>query len=139
MIVSTTFDSNRMNSVKDVCRRIHYYRGWDYAHFPDNPVTGQWCATRFGVAMSAGSEEQLQRMIDQRVISEAARVPSTPDLLTENHGSLYLFHPLTENAKDWLKRTAPADAQFLGRAMAVEPRYVQGVVDAAEADGLSVA
>lgn len=53
----------------------------------------------------------------------------------ENHGSLFLVRPLNDAAREWLQRTAPEDAQFMGEAMAVEPRYVQGVTDAIEADG----
>lgn len=144
MIISTTFDSNRYESVKQATARFTYYRGWDYAHFPDNPITGRWCATRFGVGMSAGTEEQLKRMIDQRVQpacdqaeeeSEAANY-AQPDFRVENHGTICLFHPLSETAKEWLSRTAPEDAQFLGNAMAVEPRYAGGVIEAAEAEGL---
>lgn len=64
---------------------------------------------------------------------------ATPDLRVENQGaSIQLFRPLTDAGKEWLSSTAPEDAQFLGRAMVVEPRYVQGVIDAAEGDGLAV-
>lgn len=48
----------------------------------------------------------------------------------ENHGSIILVRPLTAAAKAWLKETAPDDAQFLGNAMAVEPRCLDGVLDA---------
>jgi hypothetical protein len=61
------------------------------------------------------------------------------DLRIENHFSLFLVRPLTEAGEQWLTDTAPEDAQFLGNAMAVEPRYVQGVIDAAQNDGLEVA
>ncbi len=45
-----------------------YYQGWNYAHNPARPVTGQWRATRHGVGMCAGTEAQLKRMIDVRNI-----------------------------------------------------------------------
>lgn len=63
---------------------------------------------------------------------------NTPDLRIENHGSIVLFRPLTDEGKEWIARTHPEDAQFFGRAMVVEPRYVEGVVDAAQAEGLAV-
>lgn len=63
---------------------------------------------------------------------------ATPDLSIENHGSIVLFRPLTDEGKEWIDRTAPEDAQFFANAMVVEPRYVAGVVDAAQADGLNV-
>ena len=58
--------------------------------------------------------------------------------LENTGGSLVLLRPLTVKAEEWLAETAPDDAQFLGRAMAIEPRFVQGVVDAAENDGFDV-
>ncbi len=57
------------------------------------------------------------------------------DVRLENHGSFFLFRPLTEKAKTWLRRTAPADAQFVDDALAVEPRFVLGVVNALGAAG----
>lgn len=48
----------------------------------------------------------------------------------ENHGSIWLLRPLDNAAKEWLSETAPSDAQFFGDALAIEPRYVDGVVDA---------
>lgn len=59
------------------------------------------------------------------------------DLSFENHGSLFLVRPNTRAGKNWLNETAPEDAQFLGSAMAVEPRYVEGVREAAINDGIN--
>jgi hypothetical protein len=53
----------------------------------------------------------------------------------ENHFSLWLFRPLDAAAKAWINETAPDDAQFMGDAMAVAPRYVEGVQAAFEAAG----
>jgi hypothetical protein len=64
---------------------------------------------------------------------------STPDLRTENHGSLFLVRPVTQTGVEWLGRTAPDDAQYFGNALVVEPRYVAGVVAAAQEAGLEVA
>lgn len=61
------------------------------------------------------------------------------DLAVERHGSICLIRPYTFEGEQWLQRTAPEGAQFMGKAMAVEPRYVQGVIDAAQADGMKVA
>lgn len=60
------------------------------------------------------------------------------DLSFTNHGSLFLVRGHTQAGQDWLNETAPEDAQFLGDAMAVEPRCVEGVVQAAEDAGLTV-
>ncbi len=53
------------------------------------------------------------------------------DLEIENHGSVCLIRPVSEVGRAWLDATAPEDAQFFCGAMAVEPRYVEGVVAAA--------
>ena len=63
---------------------------------------------------------------------------SRPDFSLENHGSIVLMRPNTAAARRWLEATSPDDAQFFGRAMAIEPRYVAGAVAAALADGLNV-
>jgi len=53
----------------------------------------------------------------------------------ENHGSIYLVRPLDKAAAQWLKDTAPSDAQFFGKALVVEPRYLENVLNAiAEAE-----
>lgn len=56
---------------------------------------------------------------------------------TENHGSVWLIRPLTDSAHEWLQATAPEDANFLGSALVVEPRYVMDVMDAAEEAGFA--
>jgi len=61
-----------------------------------------------------------------------------PDLYVENHGSLFLVRPVTREGTEWLADTAPDDAQFMGNAMAVEPRYIAGVIEAAQANGIEV-
>ena len=59
------------------------------------------------------------------------------DFRLENHGSLFLVRPLTKSGEEFLTQTAPEDAQFMGNAMAVEPRYVEGVCEAIAEYGLS--
>ena len=58
-----------------------------------------------------------------------------PSFQLENHGSIFLIRPLNDAANQWLRETAPEDAQFFGDAMVVEPRYVREVIGAIEADG----
>lgn len=53
----------------------------------------------------------------------------------ENHGTIWLVRPLTKRFAKWLRDTAPSDAQFFGAALAVEPRYLAGVIHAAEEGG----
>lgn len=53
----------------------------------------------------------------------------------ENHGSIWLLRPLDAAAREWLHQTAPEEAQFMGDALAIEPRYVEGVQQAFEEAG----
>lgn len=52
-----------------------------------------------------------------------------------NHWSIVLAHPIDDATAQWLRETAPEDAQFWGNALVIEPRYVLGFVDAFEAAG----
>lgn len=61
-----------------------------------------------------------------------------PDFRLTHHGSIALLEPTNKSANQWLRDTAPDDAQFMGSAMAIEPGYVQGVIEAANDAGLSV-
>lgn len=43
------------------------------------------------------------------------------DVQVENHGSIFLFRPLTDEARTWL--VEHTDGQWFGGALAVEHRY----------------
>ena len=61
------------------------------------------------------------------------------DFRLENHGSLFLLHPLTPAAKDWMDEHLPMDSsetQFWGDAIVIEPRFLGPIVDGILADGL---
>jgi hypothetical protein len=60
------------------------------------------------------------------------------DFTLENHLSIVLLRPNTVAASEWLRDTAPADTQFFGPALAIEPPYVAGVIGAAHVDGFTV-
>jgi hypothetical protein len=61
------------------------------------------------------------------------------DIRVENHGSVTLLRPLNEVGRRWLDDNVQAeDWQWLGGALACEPRTVFNVVDGAEGDGLEV-
>ena len=88
---------------------------------------------RFHLPHAQARHEMMER---QRGGGDARDAPR--DFSIENHGSLYLVRPLTQQAKQWLRQSAPEEAQFMGSAMAVEPRYVEGVLEAAREEGLNV-
>ncbi len=70
----------------------------------------------------------------------------TPDIVIENHGTLYLLWPQSEAGEQWLRGHTAKDAQWWGPgrggltrgALVVEPRYVADIVAGAIADGLEV-
>lgn len=61
-----------------------------------------------------------------------------PDFVVSGSGSVYLIHPCTATASDHLRRVVSAEAQFLGNAIAVGHRYLQGFVVALLEDGFTV-
>ncbi len=61
-----------------------------------------------------------------------------PDFTLENHLSIVLIRPNTLDAEQWLRDTAPDDAQFWCGALAIEPRYVGNVASAAQRAGFTI-
>ena len=65
---------------------------------------------------------------------------SSPDITVSHHGSIALFHPVTEAARGWMRKHCPADGEhtYFAGALVVEPRYVESVMFHAREDGLLV-
>ena len=61
------------------------------------------------------------------------------DFVVSGGGSVYLVHPLTDDARSHLLRVVGEEAQFLGNAVAVEHRYIADFVAALAEDGFTVA
>lgn len=51
----------------------------------------------------------------------------------ENHGSILLVRPLTADVRGWLEEHT--EGTWFGGALAVEPRYVEDLVDGLVAEG----
>ena len=60
------------------------------------------------------------------------------DLSLSNHGSLWLLTPHTEASEQWVDDNLSDARQMLGRAIAIEPRYVADIVAGIRADGLTL-
>lgn len=60
------------------------------------------------------------------------------DLQVENHGSLMLLRPMTATGETWISEHIEEDAPYIGKAVAVEPRYIEPIVEGARGDGLVV-
>lgn len=54
----------------------------------------------------------------------------------QDEGSIVLFKPLTDEAREWLECNVQEDAQWFGGALVVEPRYAanlaQGILEASD-------
>ena len=53
----------------------------------------------------------------------------------EDHGTVVLVRPLTDDVRDWLGDNVDPEAQWFGRALAVEPRYVEDLVAGLVSEG----
>jgi hypothetical protein len=62
-----------------------------------------------------------------------------PDVVVTNHGSIATLALKTQAARDWVSENIPDDAPWFGGQLAVEPRFVDNVVDGMMGDGLVVA
>ena len=56
----------------------------------------------------------------------------------ENHGTIWLFRPLTAEAQAWVDEKIDTAAGFFADAVVVEHRYIGAIVEGAAADGLRV-
>jgi predicted thioesterase len=60
------------------------------------------------------------------------------DVLVSGSGTLYLVRSASKAGAEWMDEHLPEDAQTLGRAVAVEHRYIGDIVAGMQADGLVV-
>jgi hypothetical protein len=60
-----------------------------------------------------------------------------PDFTVRNEGTILLFYPLTDPAREWLKENVQDDAQWFGDALVVEHRYAGDLAMAMLAAGLT--
>jgi hypothetical protein len=96
-------------------------------------------ATRLPIG-EAGIETQQEKLLPLVPLPDA--LPERPlDMEVSNHGTVSLFHPLSERASGWLEAHCPVgtDHQYCGRALAVEARFVPDLLHHVAEDGLSVA
>jgi len=63
----------------------------------------------------------------------------SPDILAENHGSIFLLRPVTSSGQFWLQENViDEETQLFGNAVVCEPRYVADIVFGARGQGLMV-
>ncbi len=61
------------------------------------------------------------------------------DVRIAHHGSLSMVRPLTDAARQWIDDNVGGETSWFGGALAVEPRYLDNLIDGMESDGLVVA
>jgi len=66
-------------------------------------------------------------------------VSNTVDVLVQNEGSLFIFWPETQAAKDWVEENVHLESyQLWGHGFVVEPRYAVDLAAGMAEDGLVV-
>lgn len=61
------------------------------------------------------------------------------DIQVENHGSIFLFRPLTPRAFAWIdENVQPEPSQWFGEAVAVEHRFALDLTTGMQSAGLAV-
>ena len=60
------------------------------------------------------------------------------DFRLEDHGSIWLLVPCSEEAQVWAEEHLPEDAQSWGTSVVIEPHYVGPIVTAILDEGFSV-
>lgn len=67
-----------------------------------------------------------------------AQQKTGPDVTLANHGSIVLVTPMTKAAKTWIDANVSDEAQWFGKSLVVEPRYVWNLVKGMQDEGLTV-
>ena len=71
--------------------------------------------------------------------TSAVNLQPSPDLLIENHGSIFLLRPASPIGQNWLQENVIGqETQLFGNAVVCEPRYVANIVFGARGEGLVV-
>lgn len=68
-----------------------------------------------------------------------SQAPITPDILVDNEGTVFLFCPLTRQAKEWIDEHVQPDAMWFGNALVVEHRFAWGLARGIKDAGLVLA
>jgi hypothetical protein len=66
-----------------------------------------------------------------------AKQSVTPDVLVANEGTVFLFNPLTQQAKEWMDDNVQTeDWQYFGITLVVEHRFAWGLAQGMKDAGL---
>lgn len=66
-------------------------------------------------------------------MSQIRKIPtnpaSKPDFVFNNHGSVCLLTPMTDEAKRWVIDHLPEDRTYFGASVAIEPRCANAILE----------
>lgn len=77
----------------------------------------------------------------EQAMAAKAATPAAPrpDVLVENHGTIFMFTPMTPAARAWVEEHVQLESwQWLGGSFSVEHRFAQNLAQGMMADGLEV-
>lgn len=61
------------------------------------------------------------------------------DIRVENHGTIMLVIPESDAAREWIDENVHTEGwQWIGPALAIEPRYLPELLQGASDDGLQI-
>jgi hypothetical protein len=61
------------------------------------------------------------------------------DFLYQHEGSIGLLFPMTDEARSWVDEHISSDAQWFGKGLVIEWRYLDSIIEGITGDGLEVA
>lgn len=67
-----------------------------------------------------------------------AVLPTPPDFIVSDEGSIFILMPLTPAAREWVADFLPQDPMRWAGGVVVEHRYISDIVSGARRDGLVV-
>jgi len=71
-------------------------------------------------------------------MSSRVNSTTTPDILVRNEGTVFVFCPLTQRAKEWIEENIH-DALWFGNALVVEHRFAWALAVGMTDEGLVLA
>jgi len=80
---------------------------------------------------------RMRKSVQKRLVVQQA---NKVDVLVENHGTIFLFKPQTEAAKQWFAENVQTEGwQWLGKGLGVDHRFAENLVAGMIEAGLEVA
>jgi hypothetical protein len=112
---------------------LHYFR----ANLTNNqPSDASPC--RKLVSLTQGLKTKGAEMNSVNETRQEVQVVRQIDFIVRDEGTIWLFTPLTPTALQFLSEFIQEDAQYFGDSLAVEHRYVEGLLHGLAEHGLKV-